>query len=91
MDIRPPPTNCWAKFYQRLPHGIARKYRVQVQKALGISPTVFNKKINGSGKRLTITEKRAVARIICGLFLKSQFRNCYSHYGNHINITLLDE
>jgi hypothetical protein len=55
--------NRWKEFHNSLEDGIAKKYKVQVERVPGISQSAFYRKIKEPQRWLTIAEKQAIARV----------------------------
>jgi hypothetical protein len=63
MDIQPSYNNCWKTFHDSLQEGIAKKYKAEIEKVLGISQSAFYRKIKNPQKFLSIADKQAIARV----------------------------
>jgi hypothetical protein len=57
--------NRWKTFHDSLVDGIAKKYKEQIERVLGISQSAFYRKIKQPEKFLSIAEKQAIARVYC--------------------------
>jgi hypothetical protein len=56
-------TNRWKAFHDSLEDAIAKKYKEQVERILGISQSAFYRKIKEPHRFLSIAEKQAIARV----------------------------
>jgi BetR domain len=63
MNVQTTCTNRWKQFHDSLEDGIAKKYKEQIEKILGISQSAFYRKIKDPDKYLSIAEKQAIARV----------------------------
>ena len=59
----PPYNNRWKAFHDSLADGIAKKYKTEIEKVLGVSQSEFCRKIKEPNKFLSIAEKQAIARV----------------------------
>jgi hypothetical protein len=55
--------NHWKTFHDSLGDGIAKKYKEQVERVLGISQSAFYRKIKEPQRFLSIAEKVAIAKV----------------------------
>jgi ATP-dependent RNA circularization protein (DNA/RNA ligase family) len=63
METQTVYTNRWKAFHDSLEDGIAKKYKEQIERVLGISQSAFYRKIKDPQKFLSIAEKQAIARV----------------------------
>jgi hypothetical protein len=55
--------NRWKDFHDSLEDGIAKKYKEEIERVLGISQSAFYRKIKAPDKYLSIAEKQAIAKV----------------------------
>jgi hypothetical protein len=63
METQTVYTNGWKAFHDSLEDAIAKKYKEQIERVLGISQSAFYRKIKDPQKFLSIAEKQAIARV----------------------------
>jgi hypothetical protein len=63
MNTDNAPANRWKTFHDSLEDPIAKKYKEQIERVLGISQSAFYRKIKDPEKFLSIAEKQAIARV----------------------------
>jgi hypothetical protein len=55
--------NNWQAYHDSLEDPIAKKYKAEIERILGISQSAFYRKIKHPDRYLSIAEKQAIARV----------------------------
>ncbi len=63
MVTRKTQRNKWHDFHRTLEPGIAKYYKTEIERVLGISQAAFYRKIKDPGRTLSIADKVAIAKV----------------------------